>query len=61
MVNFTNVLFPISVMLAVLLTTKTTETTSTVAFASNIVLFSSQPMDTVLFHLPVAFDLATIQ
>ena len=60
-VKLTKVLFPTFVTLAVLLTSKITSTTSTVALSLTTVSFSLHVTFTLLSHVPVAFDLATIQ
>ena len=59
-VNLTKVLLPIKVTLAVLIIVALTGRTSTVALSPIIVAFSLHDAETVLFHLPTAFDLATI-
>ena len=59
-VKFTKVLLPITVTLAVLLTVKTTGTTSPTSLSVKLVLFSLQVAFTVLFHGPTEIDLAII-
>ncbi len=57
-VKVTIVLFPTTVKSTVLFTVMLTGTTSTVAFALTIVLFSLQLTVALLVQLPVATDLA---